>query len=50
MLATHRIKFLQAYLGANEVGMGQAFDVWTYPEKEAQEMIKRAFESVRDSE
>jgi hypothetical protein len=50
MLATHRIKFSQAYLGANEVGMGQAFDVWTYPACQAQEMIQRAFESVRESE
>ena len=50
MLETHRIKFSQAYLGANEVGMGQAFDVWTYPAEPAQEMIEQAFASVRDSE
>jgi hypothetical protein len=50
ILATYRIKFSQAYLGANEVGMGQAFDVWTYPQQQAQEMIERAFASVKDSE
>jgi hypothetical protein len=43
MLARHRIKFSQAYLGTNEVGAGQTFNVWTYPKDGAEELIKDAF-------
>ncbi|GAQ92648.1 hypothetical protein KFL_010830045 [Klebsormidium nitens] len=43
MLARHRIRFSQAYLGTNEVGAGQTFNVWTYPKDGAEELIKDAF-------
>ncbi|GAQ93216.1 hypothetical protein KFL_013640020, partial [Klebsormidium nitens] len=43
MLANNRIKFSDAYLGTNEVGVGTAFNVWTYPKAEAGEIIKEAF-------
>jgi hypothetical protein len=50
MLACHRIRFSQAYLGANEVGTGQTYNVWTYPKNEAELLIKDAFESTSGTE
>jgi hypothetical protein len=43
LLANNRIRFSDAYLGMNEVGAGMTFNTWTYPDKEAGEIIKEAF-------
>ena len=44
MLANNRIKFSAAYLGTNEIGNGQAYDVWTYQLNEAENLMREAFQ------
>ena len=44
MLANNRIKFSAAYLGTNEIGNGQAYDIWTYPLNEAENLMREAFQ------
>ncbi|GAQ87939.1 hypothetical protein KFL_003890100 [Klebsormidium nitens] len=43
MLANNRIKFSAAYLGTNEIGNGQAYDVWTYQLNEVENLMREAF-------
>ena len=43
MMANNRIKFSAAYLGTNEIGNGQAYDVWTYQLDEVENLMREAF-------
>jgi hypothetical protein len=45
MLANNRIKFSAAYLGTNEIGNGQAYDVWTYQLNEVENLLREAFQN-----
>lgn len=44
MLANNRIKFSGAYLGTNEIGNGQAYDVWTYQLDQVDSLMRQAFQ------
>jgi hypothetical protein len=44
MMANNRIKFSAVYLGTNEIGNGQAYDVWTYQLDQVQDMMREAFQ------
>jgi hypothetical protein len=42
-MASNRIKFSATYLGTNEIGNGQAYDVWTYQLDQVDAMMREAF-------
>lgn len=44
-LANNRIKFSAAYMGTNEIGNGQAYDVWTYQLNEVDNLMREAFQA-----
>jgi hypothetical protein len=44
MLANNRLKHSAAYLGTNEIGNGQAYDVWTYQLDQVEDLMREAFQ------